>query len=429
MTAEVALLNSMAVVLAADSAMTLGTGKVYPANKLFALSKYHQVGVMVYNNAELMRVPWETIIKMYRRSIGRTTKASCREYLLDLLEYIADSPICADDQRVVNLTRIASTTYGRIVADVNRELGELFGHKRRISSRDEGRAIRNAVEKQLTALTDLNVSPSMANVDAARLIRTHQNEINECIDSSFRHFRVSNVVRRSLHRILALAVKGSEPLGVYSGVVVAGFGEGEMFPSLVEATTDGMLADSIKFEILKEIDIGRGGTFASIIPFAQREMVTRFMEGVDPEFLRYVGFYTSDLLYKFGEELLQTLDLAEDARLDTIRRAATRHTEEYFRSATEFRDRNFISPIMDIVTHLPKDELASMAEALVNLTSLKRRVSRDQETVGGPVDIAVISKGDGFTWIKRKHYFDPALNPSYFHRQSLAPIEEKTNEP
>ena len=40
--------------------MTLGTGKVYPANKLFALSKYHPVGVMVYNNAELMDVPWET---------------------------------------------------------------------------------------------------------------------------------------------------------------------------------------------------------------------------------------------------------------------------------------------------------------------------------------------------------------------------------
>ena len=74
---------------------------------------------------------------------------------------------------------------------------------------------------------------------------------------------------------------------------------------------------------------------------------------------------------------------------------------------------------MEVVTHLPKEELASMAEALINLTSLKRRVSLDQETVGGPIDIAIISKGDGFVWIKRKHYFDPALNPSYFYRQSL----------
>ena len=37
-----------------------------------------------------------------------------------------------------------------------------------------------------------------------------------------------------------------------------------------------------------------------------------------------------------------------------------------------------------------------------------------EESVGGPVDVAVISKGDGFIWIKRKHYFDPSLNSHFF---------------
>ena len=31
-----------------------------------------------------------------------------------------------------------------------------------------------------------------------------------------------------------------------------------------------------------------------------------------------------------------------------------------------------------------------------------------------PIDVAVISKGDGFIWIKRKHYFNPALNHQFF---------------
>ncbi len=56
-----------------------------------------------------------------------------------------------------------------------------------------------------------------------------------------------------------------------------------------------------------------------------------------------------------------------------------------------------------------------MAEALVNITSLKRRVSVEAETVGGPIDVAVISKGDGFIWIKRKHYFDAKENPYFFN--------------
>lgn len=28
--------------------------------------------------------------------------------------------------------------------------------------------------------------------------------------------------------------------------------------------------------------------------------------------------------------------------------------------------------------------------------------------------VAVISKGDGFVWINRKHYFKPELNASFF---------------
>ena len=71
---------------------------------------------------------------------------------------------------------------------------------------------------------------------------------------------------------------------------------------------------------------------------------------------------------------------------------------------------------MSIVALLPKEELAELAEALVNLTSFKRRVTPAAETVGGPVDVAVISKGDGLVWLKRKHYFPPELNPRYFRR-------------
>lgn len=41
-------------------------------------------------------------------------------------------------------------------------------------------------------------------------------------------------------------------------------------------------------------------------------------------------------------------------------------------------------------------------------------VTLGQETVGGPVDVAVISKGDGFIWMRRKHYFSAALNPQFF---------------
>ena len=74
---------------------------------------------------------------------------------------------------------------------------------------------------------------------------------------------------------------------------------------------------------------------------------------------------------------------------------------------------------------LPKEQLAEMAESLVNLTALKRRVSSQEETVGGPTDVALITKGDGLIWVKRKHYFAPELNPSYFSRTSYRRMSDE----
>lgn len=80
----------------------------------------------------------------------------------------------------------------------------------------------------------------------------------------------------------------------------------------------------------------------------------------------------------------------------------------------QIRRENYINPLMNAVSHLSKEDLAEMAESLIYLTYLKRRITNAEESVGGPVDVAIISKGDGFIWIKRKHYFKPELNQFFF---------------
>lgn len=87
---------------------------------------------------------------------------------------------------------------------------------------------------------------------------------------------------------------------------------------------------------------------------------------------------------------------------------------KFYKALEDYKQKTYINPVLNIVASLPKIDLAEMAEALVNLTAFKQHVSADAETVGGPTDVAVISKGDGFIWVKRKHYFDPKLNQHFF---------------
>ena len=97
-------------------------------------------------------------------------------------------------------------------------------------------------------------------------------------------------------------------------------------------------------------------------------------------------------------------------------RGILRSAEEQLQEVLEaYIQREQVSPVVDTVRFLPKNELVEMAETLVNLTSFRQRMSPDAETVGGPVDVAVISRGDGFIWIKRKHYFQAELNHQFFN--------------
>ena len=50
------------------------------------------------------------------------------------------------------------------------------------------------------------------------------------------------------------------------------------------------------------------------------------------------------------------------------------------------------------------------------LESLKEKVTRGTQSVGGPIDVAVITKAEGLVWLKRKLYFDAGLNHRYMSR-------------
>ena len=96
MTAEIAIMNKMAVALAADSAVTLETREgdqryYYTASKLFRLSQYEPVGIMVYGTANLMEVPWETIIKTYREMLGGRSFDSIADYGASFFSFLDDS--------------------------------------------------------------------------------------------------------------------------------------------------------------------------------------------------------------------------------------------------------------------------------------------------------------------------------------------------
>jgi len=157
---------------------------------------------------------------------------------------------------------------------------------------------------------------------------------------------------------------------------------------------------------------------ALIVPFARIEMVATFMEGIDPKYESELENELSQIFEEYPKAIIDSIDNIDtnekEMLKDKLIKIGKDNFDNYKRKFYAYKRSSFVDPVIKVVGMLPKSDLAAMAESLVSLTSFKTKVSMALETVGGPIDVAVISKGDGFIWIKRKHYFSADLNAQFF---------------
>ncbi len=442
MTAEIAILNLQAVALAADSAITTypgGNQKIFSsANKLFALSEVAPVGILVYGNAGFMSIPWETIVKEYRRILGNRTFTKLHEYADDFCEFLEREigDRISDQHQLDYAIHLAEQIFSEIRQEIQRRLDKTIAQ----ATEQTGRFEIEEVGQLECELTEEVVNEFHARAKKADLIESAPGDFEKTTRESMRkHLRDKRAsvfgqlqFRRGfpqkLNYIAVKAicgyfdqVKGYPPSGLTSGVVVSGFGDQDIFPAISMFQIEGMVKDILKVHSIKHVALSTDNP-TWIVPFAQIDMVYQFMEGISRDYIPYLHQSVISHLRRYTDDLLDILDENLEIDTDKLHEVLAQYypqlADSFVEEIRKVGSQYFAQPIVKVVAALPKEQLAEMAESLVNLTVLKRRVSSEEETVGGPTDVALITKGDGLIWIKRKHYFSPELNPSYFERTS-----------
>lgn len=424
MTAEVAVLNRLGVALAADSAVTLGPrrGKIYTsAEKLFRLAENAPVGIMTYGNAHFMEVPWETIIKRYRQQLDQTTYGTLKEYVDDFCRYLKENrtlfPPAAQEGHVA---LHAVVIFSSLLDDFKEALSE----KTQRGSVDED-AIREVFDEVVSDhLEDLRDQEMLdvSNDLKAELRKQYSEEIAQSKDQILGDLPYDQGTSQKLTSVVVetLVRRDAFSRSFGTGIVISGFGENEVFPSIFELWTRGVAADTLLSSQENSQAIARDSNVAWIVPFAQKEMVATFMNGIDPYLQTRLVRQTVTLFRGVASIILEEVEERDDDLSEEVAKEVQPELDKLIRSAigswqNTIQER-YSDPVMQVVESLPKEELAGIAESLINITKFKRRVSTQEESVGGPIDVALITKGDGFVWIKRKHYFDADLNPRFIGR-------------
>ena len=307
MTAIVGILNKKGIAIAADSAVTITNAIQFQdkiinsGDKMLRLKDKQPVAVMTVQNANLVQIPWDVIIRWYRKQRDYSGFPNLPDYIKDFMAFV--------------------------------------------------------------------------NSD---VIKPHVKEKNISFDNSHKTY-----------------------------LVFAGYGETEPYPSICKGVVTGIKEGKIQYD--KGISIISDNQESKIFAEGQPDIIEAITYGVQTKRIDDICNRLSKLikeLVKLQNQYQNTPNLHLDAIDDgTIRQ----EVKEVIDNSKELH----FKQLKDLVKGYNLQEMACLAENLIKATELHRKITFQQESVGGLIDLAVITREDGFQWLNRKSWYEPSKGGQY----------------
>ena len=376
---------------------------------------------MIYGDGDLGGIPWETIIKLYRQHIGPTERSNLDEYVSLFTSFIEDEISEHFRDEMDDFFSEYAEDYLHVLRDkVDSLVEDHISENGVINKRQVGNILRRVIREDEEKWKGKDKLKFCNRNITSKINRKHH--ITTC-DLTAEILENHNVSGTYLHKITNIIISIFCSTCIEdSGIVFSGFGEKDIFPKLIICKIECIVFGSLKYTQTRMEISNTEEKGAAILPFAQTDTVDSFIRGISRQMLEETSAGIGYVMAEYDSEidrLLQKYKIPKkdkESILNSLEKKKDELAREYKQHVISTQQKHHINPLVEAVEYLPKNEMAEVAESLVSITSFRQKISLDQETVGGAIDVAVVSKTDGFVWIKRKHYFGSELNPMFMSK-------------
>jgi hypothetical protein len=230
--------------------------------------------------------------------------------------------------------------------------------------------------------------------------------ISELIEYGFGQFPLSKQAMQRLQEVAVMCVTKDLFLEDVTGLVFGGFGRDDRYPTVITYYVSAMV-DGIAKRSEVSVDAIDNEVRSKLRVFADSEVTHAFLRGIDYNLERrlYGGFHM--LMHGIVDEVIAAFPNATEAAKAEIRaRFHDDYVPRYFDAFRgmigQYQQAAFINPVLRVLEIAARTELAETARALVELNVFKKRIMAQKETVGGAIDVALISRDGGFQWYSKQ---------------------------
>jgi hypothetical protein len=465
MTSQQLMMNHLGVALASDSTVTLGNGgKTYSTvNKIFSLGGRQPVAFMVSSAANYIPagVSWERVFGLYREFRGDKELPELVDYLHDFTKFILS-------QESLKIPAVNDVAIQTDLIDEFTRLVEPAYHKEKMQRATMGSYGGTEIWKE----TDLNQYLEVATAKRIEHILTQAREAtNQRLEEKgadyanhiykVKKIQSGNVKIAALefckrHECPEMIVKIEEIFlhhlcnwgqnfkwRTTSRIVITGFGKSELKPTMcyVDVGSDiieGPFSNITRYFIRNRQNYSDDGRWIKEDSddsteylwsalgfsqgFAQHDNMRAMMHGVLPRtngnLRNYIPAEIMKRLTKQIPEMVSRIPGVGKAKMEHFDKMFDEEKEKILGSIKEvvegeidlevnYRNSKFNS----VTKSLPIDELARFVEKMVSLEVNMTHFLDDIRSVGGPIDVATVTKEDGFLWVQSKQSHDFSINP------------------
>lgn len=186
-------------------------------------------------------------------------------------------------------------------------------------------------------------------------------------------------------------------------LVFAGYGEDEAYPSICQYEVTGINKSKLQWQLSGSANIS-GEQESNIFTSGQSDIIDAIELGIQNERIgiirkRFQTLIEDLLTQNLLDSLIGKIDYPTIRQevADLIRESGKEHLRQHLEAIKQF----------DL------QKMACLAENLIKATELHRKITFRQEGVGGLIDLAVITREDGFQWLNRKSWYEPSKGGQY----------------
>ena len=425
MTAIVGILNKRGAVMAADSAVTVTNGdrtKIYnTATKIFRMSLENPVGVMIFSSSEFIGTPWDVIFKLYRDTRGKQSFNTLEEYAKNFVDFLSaenyfSSVKSQKDYFISELSKFYYTIRDEVIDEYQSKIDDMTEEEASEVNSDE--MLRSMLESKLKYASELysekGISPEFEDYTIDNL-RSYGNDNFKDLIELCEEDNMPTDMRQQWEESF-LAYIRSQLYYKGSGIVFVGYGSKDIYPSLLPIYISGAFDHRLRYHF--DHDSAQSVTTddrAFICPFAQTDVMMTLMKGVAPDLFEVIDNQHEKSMQKVKNDIVEQLteaNVSQDVIDKVVESTLDIIQEEFQEEVLDYIQEEYVDGIIDAVDSFSIDDMANMGESLISVTNLQRHISSSDESVGGPIDVAVITRSEGFIWIKHKDWFRQDLNPN-----------------